>query len=465
MCPRVRPVAGRLLALIGAIWLGPAGAATADPAPRPVLHLADGSYLPGNLRDSTDPKVLVWNSPAFARPLEFPLSAIQAVHYAAPAKPKQPTGEYCFELVDGDIIYGDLLALTDDEMEVNAAPLGRLHLQRDQVRRVSRRSGADSIYVGPNGLAGWTEPAAATDWRDEGGQLFTDRHGATLFGDLGIPEKAVIELDLSWKAKADFVLALAADGQNGRVAPTFRFEVWDGVLVVVGESTRDADMAILQEAGTRGGELRVQIYLDQQQRKLILVSRTGKILATLNIKGAKPQSHTGVQLTNGKGDVRLEHLRVTRWNGIPPRDVRDDQSRLHRADGSIVYGQLTAYNPESKQFTIHEGAGRYRGFARSGGRSVPCPFGFGEEVARCQIAANAARGQSGRLAVQRRAHARRGRTSDAKLPRRERGPAHAARRHPLSDSAAARRTGERGPERGSRRAIGDGRHQRERTVR
>ncbi len=62
-----------------------------------------------------------------------------------------------------------------------------------------------------------------------------------------------------------------------------------------------------------------------------------------------------MRLTNKSGDVRLEHLRITRWNGVEPRDVREDQSRLHRTDGSVVYGRLTAYDPKSKQFTMRDG--------------------------------------------------------------------------------------------------------------
>src|SRR5207247_2826015 len=61
------------------------------------------------------------------------------------------------------------------------------------------------------------------------------------------------------------------------------------------------------------------------------------------------------RLTNGKGAVRLERLRVARWTGVTPRDVRDDQSRLHRTDGSVVYGRLAAFDPASKQFTVRNG--------------------------------------------------------------------------------------------------------------
>jgi thiol-disulfide isomerase/thioredoxin len=356
MSLRAKPPVARPRFVAVVLWLGLANVApAADPAAPAVVHLTDGGFVAGELRGSDDPKVLRWSSPFFARPLEFPLGAVKAVHYAA-AAPSPPAGEFCFELVNDDVLYGDLLAVTDDDFELNSARAGRLHLRRDHVRRLYRWKGLDSVYLGPNGLAGWKDPAATPQWRDEGGQIVTDRPGATLFGDLGIPERAMIEVELSWKAKPDFVFALGVEDRDGADRHAFRLEVWDGDLVVVGESNRDADAALVQPVGSLGGQARVQVYLDQQQRRLIVLSRSGKTLATLTIGGGKPPVRGGVRLTNGKGDVRLQQLRVTRWNGLSPRDVRDDHARLHRTDGAIVYGQLAAFDPVSKQFTIRDGA-------------------------------------------------------------------------------------------------------------
>src|SRR5437588_840545 len=84
---------------------------------------------------------------------------------------------------------------------------GRRALRRDAIRRLYRWQGADTVYLGPNGLAGWDGPDVASQWGDEGGRPFTDKPGATLAAALGVPEKAVIEVELSWTKKPDFVLA------------------------------------------------------------------------------------------------------------------------------------------------------------------------------------------------------------------------------------------------------------------
>src|SRR4051794_28596990 len=92
-------------------WLIPASATAADPTGS-VLHLADGGFVPGDLRGSEDPKVLPWRSPFFARPFAIPLAAVKGVYYAVPPAPPRPQGVFCFELVNDDVIYGDLLGLT-----------------------------------------------------------------------------------------------------------------------------------------------------------------------------------------------------------------------------------------------------------------------------------------------------------------------------------------------------------------
>jgi thiol-disulfide isomerase/thioredoxin len=343
--------------VVGILWLGLVNVAmAANPVASAVLHLTNDSYLPGELRGSDDPNVVRWHSPIFGRPLEFPLSAVKAVNYPVPAAPAPPSGEYCFELVDDDVIYGDLLALTDAEVELNSPRVGRLHIRRESIRRLYRWKGADSVYLGPNGLAGWTESAPTSQWRDEGGQPASEQLGATLFADLGMPDKAVIEVEISWKKKPDFVLALGVDARDAAIQQAFRVEAWGGDLVVIGESARDADVALVQHNEPGEGRIRLQMYLDQEQRHLIVLSRGGKPLASLKITGSKPSVQSGVRLTNGNGDVRLEHLRISRWNGLPLAEVRDDRSRLHRTDGSIVYGQIAAFDPNSKQFIIRNGA-------------------------------------------------------------------------------------------------------------
>ncbi|MEX0628800.1 MAG: hypothetical protein WD230_09250, partial [Cucumibacter sp.] len=84
-----------------------------------------------------------------------------ALHLLA-AVPVKAEGEYCFELTAGDVLFGDLFALDEEEAEIEAAGLGRLHVRRNQILRMHRRGKeSGTIYLGPRGLSEWRISAAA----------------------------------------------------------------------------------------------------------------------------------------------------------------------------------------------------------------------------------------------------------------------------------------------------------------
>ncbi len=332
--------------------------AVASGKDKSVLHLTDGGFVLGELKQSSGPEVVRWQATAFTQPFEFARGAISAVHYPRAAESPKPVGEYCFELAAGDVLFGDLINLTNDQAELEVTRLGRIHVKREHIRRMYRwGSGTDLVYLGPNGLVGWNESATIKQWHDEGGQPQTDKEGSSLRGDFGIPAQAVIEFELFWKNKPDFVLALGVEDNDDEAAfkRSYRFEVWDNELVLRCELGREADVDTVQSIASGSGRAHLVAYLDQEKGRMLVYSPNGKALAEISVKPRKATAHPGIRLTNRKGDIRLERLRITRWDGVTPREVQPDKVRLHRTDGSIVYGQVTGFDAQSKQFTVSEG--------------------------------------------------------------------------------------------------------------
>ncbi len=52
--------------------------------------------------------------------------------------------------------------------------------------------------------------------------------------------------------------------------------------------------------------------------------------------------------------MRLERLRIAGWDGQLPREAEARQSRIHRLDGSIVDGEIQAFDAAAKQFLVSE---------------------------------------------------------------------------------------------------------------
>jgi peroxiredoxin len=336
----------------------------ADPpgsSSNPVLQLADGGYAAGEVRDSSQPGVLRWQAAPFVAPFEFAIRNVNTIQWPPPAKLDRPTGDFCFELAAGDVLFGSLIGIDEKKVELAIPRLGRIHVQRSNLHRIYRwRDGADLIYLGPNGLVGWHEPAGQKNWREESGQPTTDKEGASIRGDFGLPPRANIEFEISWKTKPDFVFALGVDDKDSTVKRAFRFEAWGGDLVVQRELEQEADLAVVQEVTAGPGRTHLQAYLDQQEGRILVFSPGGKQLADLKVAGNKPAALPGIYLANIRGDVRLEWLRIGRWNGEIPREARTDLARIHRADGSIAYGQLTRFLPDSKEFLVRGEKGESR---------------------------------------------------------------------------------------------------------
>jgi thiol-disulfide isomerase/thioredoxin len=359
----------------------------AKPPVSAVLHLADGSFVAGELVASPDPGTLRWQATAFVSPFEFPVNRINAIHWPPPATQPKPDGEFCFELAGGDVVFGSLLGLDGQSAELDVPRVGRFKLRRSSLHRIYRwRGSADLIYLGPNGLTGWHEQVQARTvstqpvvigangqpvtkpepappqrgWREESGQLVTEQEGAAIQGEFGIPDRAAIEFEISWKTKPDFVLALGTSDKDNAVKRAFRFEAWGGDLVVQRELENEADLAVVQEIGPGPGRAHLQAYLDQGNGRLLVFSQNGKQLANLKVGGPKAQALPGLYLANLRGDLRLEWLRISQWSGELPREVKIDQSRIHQSDGTIVYGQVTAFDAGPGEFVIRGPSGESR---------------------------------------------------------------------------------------------------------
>jgi thiol-disulfide isomerase/thioredoxin len=357
------PASRRLFPLLVVALLAPAARAEDPPASaaKSVLQLANGGFAAGEIRPSTTPGVVRWQADSFVSPFEFAVGQILGVQAPPPANQPKPSGDFCFELAAGDVLFGSLLALNENDAELDVPRLGRIHVLRSNLHRIYRwRDGADLIYLGPNGLLNWHEPSGQKNWREESGQPVTDREGASIRGDFGIPDRASIEFEISWKTKPDFVFALGVDDKEATVKRAFRFEAWGGDLVVQRELEQEADLAVVQEVAPGGGRTHLQAYLDQTKGRILVFSPGGKQLADLKVAGTKPVVLPGVYLANIRGDVRLEWLRIGRWNGEVPREAHHDQARIHRADGSIIYGQLTGFQAASKELVFKGEKGETR---------------------------------------------------------------------------------------------------------
>ncbi|MDR3637500.1 MAG: TlpA disulfide reductase family protein [Isosphaeraceae bacterium] len=346
------------LAAVGCLAL----AVSADEAaPRPqsaaMLHLTNGGFVAGALLESGRPGHIRWQPTGFTAPLDFFASHVNAIHIPSPTDPPKAQGDTCLELAGGDVLSGTLLHLNDREATLDVAGLGAVVISRTHVRTLTRLSDAGGVvFVGPSGLSGWRAPQPDNGWSEESGQLTSRSDGAVLRSRFNLPARAIVEFELSWKRKPDFVLALGVDDTPASLEQAFRFEIYENDFVVRCVTEHEADFASLGTVASGDGRGKFRVYLDQARGRVVVRSSSGKTLADMMLKEKSGQALPGLALINNRGEsqLRLERLKVLRWTSDLPHDSEPGLTRVVRTDGTATTGELVRLDDATHEFVVRD---------------------------------------------------------------------------------------------------------------
>src|SRR4051812_9596483 len=316
-----------------------------------MLYLNDDDYFSGELRDCPTANTIRWQSRGTTQPFEFSAEAVRSAYFAPPQKRPAPDGEYCFELSDGDVLYGSLAAITKDNFEINSTQFGQLKIARAVMHRFVPVASAEFVYRGPNSLTEWTSDDIGK-WREEAGRLVTTKRRASIKKSIAIPEQARFEFEISWSKAPQFSLAFCASEKPQQLTEGYRLEVWGRKLVLVREVSKSADVAFVMELEPHTDRVHLEASYNHATGEFSVQSLDGHELAkiTLPKKGGNPLRV--VSLTNTGTEVSLEQLAVSKWNGRVPPKIDVNKPRLHKTDGTIVYGDVTGYTAAAKQFVL-----------------------------------------------------------------------------------------------------------------
>lgn len=317
-----------------------------------MLYLTDGDYFAGKLQDSSKPNAMRWLADGAATPFEFNPEVIRSAYFAAPQKRLDPAGDYCIELTDGDILYGKLTAMTKDSLEIDSDQFGHLKIVRAEIHRLSPIDSGGFVYRGPNNLVEWTSDKI-DQWREEAGRLVTTQRHAAIRKGVAIPEQAHLEFEISWTKAPQFTLAFCSSDKPAQIKEGFCLEVWGRKLVLVRELAKAADVALVMDLDPHDDRVHLEALYNYPTGEFVIQSLDGRELAKITLPKNGGYPLRIVSLTNAGDGVTLEQLNISRWNGRTPQKVDVNKSRLHKNDGTIIYGDVVGYESDKKQFIIN----------------------------------------------------------------------------------------------------------------
>ena len=297
------------------------------------LHWVNGDTLPGTL-EGADGEHINWRSNVFVEPVSIDYRVLKMVDFEAPETVGIPDEEFRLDLATGDVLFGKILNIDDEVIVLSGKRNGEIRVKRKFVRSMRRLDNPSLVFLGPTGLAGWKTLNAGrkiNEWSaNESGHLVTSKQRAELFRKFELPEQVEYELTLDSVGVPSFLIAF-----NDQPYQSVRVETWGNELVVVSDEDFEPVMTLAPD--TR--RLSLRLFWNRVKRELALFSTEGKMLA--KIKGTEePSDNPGFYLRNKGLSLTVPKLRISNWNGAPPREVRQGEARIHLVDGTIRYGAV-----------------------------------------------------------------------------------------------------------------------------
>lgn len=337
------------------------------------LTLIDGSQVPGQLLSTSDSTAVKWLASSFATPFHFTLQAIESIKYPRIdlGPERLSSDEFAIEFTNRDIVYGNITGWETGFITITTQSFGDFRVPTESITRLYRVQENETVlFARSNGLQSWNTTQWETrGWLEDGNYLSTSQRGAVLNGDLGVPPRAVIELTLSWKDQADFIVSLGSDvtATEDQTSDGWRLETAGQKLVAIRESQEGANLALIADLSLRR-DLRLTFYLDQTSGKLHVMRKDGALLATLTrptkpsaipkrssapdpaqatdlepkersaIANKSPQS--GIRIVNRGKQLTVERVSIARWLGALPDAAADADALVAFNDGTFASGSI-----------------------------------------------------------------------------------------------------------------------------
>ena len=282
-----------------------------------VVRFVNNDQLSGKLESlSTDR--LLWKSPILEAPTSFFLKSVLDLNLAPEHPIRDARHEALLTLTNGDTVNGQLLAVSDDAIELDTWFAGHLKFRRVMVKSIQINERASYIYQGPTGIEGWTQSNDPPDWTYQNSALISTAAGSVA-KDVNLPDECRISFDAAWRGSFGLKLVFFSD-QLKAESPPNGYEISFQQRAVFARSCKTS--------ATLGPGATASALQENEKAKIeVLASlKTGAIAVYVNgeIIGAwtdpdMAQNKVGRGIhfvTINASPVRISQIGVGPWDGV-----------------------------------------------------------------------------------------------------------------------------------------------------
>ncbi len=323
-----------------------------------ILRFRNTDILRGNLLALSQADGLRWAHAQSKSPLAFELGGLQEIQFGATAQVRSG-GVARVRLTNGDVLAGELLALTEDALKVQTWYAGPVTIKRAMLASLEPNTSlAAQIFTGPNNLAEWQRPNRGNiGWTFRKGALISPPGGGgqNIGRDVKIPDLATIECDLAWQGYPSLYLLFYVDNiDNYYQGECYGLQI-SGSSIYLQRASRNSGMnnveaAINFEGLQRRTKARVMLKVNKPKRTFALFI-DGKFIKQWTDDNPFEGRGTGLGFAPQGNPLRISNITVSDWDGrldlddAPGKAADEDFIRLANGDklsgrlGNIANGQ------------------------------------------------------------------------------------------------------------------------------
>lgn len=314
------------------------------------LHWTNGDALPGSIV-SSDGKELVWQSSLFNHPFHIALNQISHVQFQTPPKKRVAEGRFHITLTSGESLSANLISIDKEKISLESNRHERFDIKRSVVRSLRRLDNPSLVFSGPGVPEDWSKVDPMRDkkeWTlDNNGSLKTEVRGAELYRKLEFPEMAEIQITLSWLKSPSFFISFGNPNGDANQNLPWRLDTWDNELVI--ETSEDFEP--VKTLSKNINTINLRLYWDAVKKNVSIFAPDGSMLSTIKLSpGSSPPD--SIYIRNKGAFLAVSHVRVSKWNGEPPKPVAADRNRLQMVDGSFIYGSVDSFVGAGETFEL-----------------------------------------------------------------------------------------------------------------
>ncbi len=302
-----------LLITIKVSWVGAAlsdqsnsDTAGADSA---VLIWNNDDRLGGRVISSTHQE-LVWQADKLFRdPLHLDVNYLKEIIF--PGTPQQVNSGYEVRTIDRNSILGTIVRLDESVLVMQSEIYGEVAIDRSKIVSIIQLANSQSQITGEFNLDDWqADGGQKKDWAINGlGQLAANHANSMLYRRSEFPENTLIDVDIHWDKKLDFVLAFGVPKNRRRLDELPRIETWDDSLVL---SYKDSFEIILEKIDQQQKRLKLLIHWDRLKNEMVIFDERGDRLSIAKLGDYPPNVELGILIENKGPSLIVNELSARR---------------------------------------------------------------------------------------------------------------------------------------------------------